>query len=531
MTADDCQYDVVVVGSGFGGSITALRLAEAGHSVLVLERGKRCWPEDFPRDLRRTDALLWRHDRRPSATGLYDVRLFSGLAVVVASGVGGGSLIYANIHIRPDHVVFEDPRWPESITRRSLDPYYDKVAGQIGLAPVPEGVHLPKRDAFWKAAAQIGAGIFDPDEAVSWPEPDDANGAVAVRTGVEETCGFLAQCEFGCPRGAKRSMDRTYLAQAERLGAAVRTGALASHVSPVRGGYAVFCRSVATGEAYTVSGRRVVLAAGTLGTNEILLRSRGQSGTLPRLSSTLGHGFSANGDFLGSIQNSATDLDPSHGPDVTSVMRFFDASPGFTMAAPTFSAPVMRVLASFGQPTGRWFRPVGGILWRALPYLLPLAFSSGLLARPAILPSPNRGDPRRMTNLFCIGRDNAGGQLRLRRRGLDVTWAYARENAELVERMEDAMAQVADAYGGTYAPLYVWNMFRRILAVHPLGGCRLSEDPSSGVVSLHGEVHGYPGLFVADGSVVPSSIGFHPAMTIAALAEQTAEAVASSFPS
>ena len=91
-------------------------------------------------------------------------------------------------------------------------------------------------------------------------------------------------------------------------------------------------------------------------------------------------------------------------------MRFFDSAPGFTMAAPTFSAPVMRVLASFGQPTGRWFRPVAGLLWHALPYLLPLAFSSGLLARPAILPAPDRGDPRRMTNLFCIGRDNAGGR-------------------------------------------------------------------------------------------------------------------------
>lgn len=267
---------------------------------------------------------------------------------------------------------------------------------------------------FWKAAAQIGQRVFDPDEAVSWPEHGDGNAAAVVK-GEEGTCGFLAQCELGCPRGAKRSMDRTYLAQAERLGVQVRTGALVSHVGPVRGGYAVFCRSVATGEAYTVSGRRVVLAAGTLGTNEILLRSYGQSGTLPRLSSTWAMGSRPTGTyFLGSIQNSATDLDPSHGPDVTSVMRFFDASPGF-MATPTFSAPVMRVLASFGQPTGKWFRPVGGTLWRALPCPLPLAFSSGLLARPAILPSPNRGDPRRMTNLFCIGRDNAGGQLRLER--------------------------------------------------------------------------------------------------------------------
>jgi cholesterol oxidase len=136
-----------------------------------------------------------------------------------------------------------------------------------------------------------------------------------------------------------------------------------------------------------------------------------------------------------------------------------------------------------------------------------------------------------MTNLFCIGRDNGGGQVSLGPRGLDITWAYDRENAALISRMESAMAQVAAAYGGTFATLATWNVFRRIISVHALGGCHLSETPATGVVSLHGEVHGYPGLFIADGSVVPASLGFHPVMTIAALAERTAEAVALSFPS
>ena len=514
------HHDVVIVGSGFGGSITALRLAEAGRSVLVLERGRRYRPEDFPRDVRDTDALLWRHALRESATGLYDVRFFSALGVVVASGVGGGSLIYANVHVRPDPVVFEDPRWPASIDRRALDPYYDRVAAEIGVAPVPERVPLPKRDAFRKAAVHVGREAFDPDEAVTWPDPSGQD---------DHACGFLAECEFGCPRGAKRSMDRTYLAAAERLGAEVATGISVRSIRPDPRGYALSCRTVGAGEPRTVTARRVVLAAGTLGTNEILLRSRDVTGALPRLSATLGHGFSANGDFLGSIQNAAADLYPSHGPDVTSIMRFFDAPPGFTLAAPTFNAPVMRVLASFGQPSGRWLRPVQGLLWHGLPYLLPLALSTGLLARPSRLPAPHRGDPRHMTNLFCIGQDNAGGRLHLGKRGLDVTWDYARENAPLIERMETSMAAVADAYGGTYAPLATWNVFRRIITFHPLGGCRLSDTPATGVVSPHGEVHGHPGLFVADGSVIPTSIGFHPVMTIAALAEHTAEAVASSF--
>src|SRR6202022_2892394 len=136
------------VGSGFGGAITACRLAERGRAVLVLERGRRYRPGELPRDVRNADALLWRYPRRRQSQGLYELGVFSGLAVVAASGVGGGSLVYANIHIRPDAVVFEDARWPASLTRRTLDPYYDKVAAKLGIAPVPPWVPLPKRDAF-----------------------------------------------------------------------------------------------------------------------------------------------------------------------------------------------------------------------------------------------------------------------------------------------------------------------------------------------------------------------------------------------
>ena len=522
------RYDAVVVGSGFGGSITALRLAQAGRSVVVLERGRRYQPGEFPRNIRDTDALFWRHERRAAATGLYDLRFFSGLGVVVASGVGGGSLIYANIHIRPDSLVFDDPRWPASLNRRTLDPYYDKVAAQIAIAPLPESLAVPKRDAFRQAAAALSRDIFDPDQAVTWPgDPTNAGHAGGGGGPAGGMCQMVAECEFGCPHGAKHSMDRTYLAEAERLGVEVRPGVVARVVRPVDGGYAVAYRDTA-GVAGSVAGRRVILAAGTLGTNEILLRSRSTAGGLPGLSPALGHGFSANGDFLGSIQGANLALSPAYGPDVTSVMRFFDSAPEFTMAAPTFNSAVMGVLASLGQPTGRWLR-LAGPLWRALPWLMPAAFASGLLSRPSPLPARHRGDPEHMTNLFCIGRDSATGRIRPTRRGIDITWAYRKDNAALIERMETAMESVAEVYGGTYAPIASWNMFRRITTVHPLGGCRVADTPAGGVVAPHGEVHGYPGLFVADGSVIPTAIGFHPVMTIAAMAEHTAESIVASF--
>lgn len=514
-------YDAVVVGSGFGGSIVALRLAQAGKSVLVLERGQRYRPDEFPRDVTDVDSLFWDYPRRPRSLGLFDLRFLSGIGVVAASGVGGGSLIYAGIHIRPDTVVFEDPRWPKSIDRAALDPYYDRVAQMLRLQPIPSEIALPKRDAFHDAAGKLGREAFDPDMAVSWTDPGQPG---------REACQLVAECEFGCRHGAKNSVDLTYLARAEALGATVQTGIQISHVSPAGSdGYSVQYEHVPNGPNGSVTGSRVVLSAGTLGTTEILLRSRDLAGTLPDLSSALGIGFSGNGDFLGSIQNSGVDLEPWRGPDVTSVIRFFDAAPEFTLAAPTFNRAVMEVIASFGQARGTWLRPLAPFLWPRLGGVLRWAFRSGLLSKPARFRGRNAGDAARMTNLFAIGRDSAGGVLKLRRNRLDVDWAYERENRPLVERAQAAMGEMAQCYGGTFAPLVTWNIFRRILTVHPLGGCRLADSPQGGVVTPEGGVHGYPGLFVADGSVVPSSIGFHPVMTISALAERIADAVVSSF--
>ncbi|MBA3767257.1 MAG: GMC family oxidoreductase, partial [Acidobacteria bacterium] len=203
MNADGKHFDAVVVGSGFGGSINALRLTQAGKSVLVLERGKRYKPGEFPRDVTDVKNLFWRYPKHPDFRGLYEMRFFSGISAVVASGVGGGSLIYANIHIRPDSSLFDDPHWPQSINRQSLDPYYDKVAAMLGIAPIPPEIKLIKRDVYREAARKTGHEVFDPDQAVSWKEP--------VGPG-REACRLTAECEFGCQYGAKNTLDLTYLA-------------------------------------------------------------------------------------------------------------------------------------------------------------------------------------------------------------------------------------------------------------------------------------------------------------------------------
>jgi cholesterol oxidase len=516
MTRGRPAFDVVVIGSGFGGSIAALRLNNARKSVLVLERGQRWRAGGFPRDIRDVNRIFWRWPTRTSSRGLFDARFFSGLGAVVASGVGGGSLIYANIHIRPDSTIFEDPRWPKRVNRVSLDPYYDRVRDMLSISPLPVSERLAKRDRFREAAEQIGRDIFDPDQAVSWSDPGESG---------RGACRFVAECEFGCQYGAKNSLDFTYLARAEADGVKVMSDTYVDQITPVKEGFSVAFRDTRTGSRGSVEARQVVLAAGTLGTNEILLRSRA-NGALPLISPQLGRGYSGNGDFLGSIMHSRFDLEPWKGTDVTSVIRFFDRAPEFTMAAPSFNRDTMLVLSALGQKNPRWLKWAQSFIWRQLPWLLPWVCQSGILNRLRARAVSDGGAASRMTNLFAIGRDNSNGTMRLRHGKLDIQWAYAAENGALIERMEQGMRSVAEAYGGRFAPLVSWLLFRRILTVHSLGGCHLSDSPHLGVVSPEGEVHSYPGLFVADGSVIPTSIGFHPCMTIAAVAERIAEGMA-----
>ena len=517
-------YEVVIIGSGFGGSINALRLAEAGRSVLVLERGRRYRPQDFPREVRDTDALLWRYPCPKRSRGLFDLRFLSGIATLTAAGVGGGSLIYASIHYRPRPEIFDDPRWPAPFDLDTLGPYYDKVAAQLGVKPVPAHLKLPKRDAFHRAAEAMGVEAFDTPQAVSWTElfgPGEGR----------QTCQLCAECEFGCRYGAKNTLDFTYLAQAQAQGAKLHTDCLVTHIAPdPTGGWQVHYEDLDGRKPGVVTGRRVIVAAGTLGTNEILLRSRDEAKTLPKLSHRLGRGYSGNGDFLGNIQNAAVRLDPWVGPDVTTVSWHHEDSPGFVMATPTFNEAVMEVLASHGQPPPNpLLGLVSPLLWRSLARLLPLGLRTGVLAKPLRRPAKGAGPSDRMVTVFAIGRDDAGGRLVLRQGQLDVLWSYARDNRALIDRQRAAMRSLARHYGGSYADFALWSNFGRTLTVHNLGGCALSSSSEEGVVGIDGQVHGHPGLYVADGSVIPTSIGSHPVMTISAVAEWIAERVAASF--
>ena len=499
-------YDAIVIGSGFGGAVAALRLAQARRSVLVLERGRRYKPGEFPRSVFSPASLLWGYPEQHERRGLYRMDFFPTVGVVSASGWGGGSLVYANIHIRAPEWVFRDPRW-RGITRGNLDPYYDRVAKMLAISPLDPSIAVTKRSIFHAVGKRIGRPVFDPDQAVAWSDPNVAG---------RKACQLCSECEMGCQFGAKNTLDFNYLAQAEALGIEVELGANVTIIEAERDAYRVHYSELDSGTVATARARRVVMAAGTLGTQRILFASRDQYLTLPKLSPTLGLGISANGDFIGTMYGgmTTTPLEPLHGPDVTSVMRFDDEAPQFTVAAPAFN---INSLAMLNRP---------GVA-RAPAFLGTTPYD--LRGSRVGDEFTNEIDPGRSTNLFAIGRDNAGGMLLWKNGDLTLDWDYARENERLLARMTIGLREIASAYGGRFEPLPTWTVGNKIVTVHPLGGCPMGRTRDEGVITPNGEVHGYPGLFVADGSAIPTSIGVHPAMTIAAMAERTAERVVKSL--
>jgi cholesterol oxidase len=527
------EFDAVVIGSGFGGGTVALRLAQAGKQVCVLERGRR-WrganlkpaPDDpestpFPQLGERHffwGRQLWRPDRQ--RLGLFELRQMRNLQGLLGAGVGGGSLIWANVVIEaPDWIFAEN--WPREITSASLQKYYRladrflRPAQVPGVPGVPDPLHgrrVLRADAL-KQAAELAGGKWSPVKiAVNFGNETQAsaNGFGRAR---QLGCNYCGLCSAGCPQNAKNTVDVSYIAEAEALGAEVRPLSAVYDIEPCQdGGYAVhFRRYTLDGrvvETSTIKGRVVVLAAGTFGSTELLLRAK-QSGKLSDLSSALGSRFSVNGNVLGGAVNrqqpdtARNRAAMNYGPAIGSMIDFGD-----------------HVVEDFANPT--WSAGiVGGTNWkRIVSFLMAWAGrkpSAELLARQA----------QDMLVYVGVGADRARGRLYLNPLGgLSLAWPGGVNNEPVVKRLHESMAGIAASLGRVYSP-NVFSTFGRAFTYHPLGGCPMGESEKDGVVSPDGEVFGYPGLYIADGSIVPTAIGRNPSYTIAALAERVAEAILS----
>lgn len=571
------DYDAVVIGSGFGGAVVACRLAQARYKVVVLERGHRWGPTRgyrdegsergdardpdvvaFPRSAK--DLWFWDHRHPEQSHGWLDFRAFPRMGVILGSGVGGGSLIYANVVIEPDAEVFAEG-WPAEITFRELERYYAKVTEMLELDRVPENQWSRRAKLMQEAADKKGWGDrFQPvDVAVRFrkdlaydssqrPDPGSSRRVRNEHGAWQGTCAHLGNCDIGCDVGAKNTLDKNYLFVAETHEAVIRPLHLVRSIEPEGGGYRVHFDRIVNGgfEAGSVSGHIVVLAAGSLGSTELLLRCKEQYRTLPNVSDFLGHRWSSNGDFLTpALHPFRRALYPGRGIAIAGSVRFVDGHPDdrdkplekrrrFLIEDGAFPYQVARsIIGAFLRRRRRGLSLGRRLLFAVARIVLAGYNALRWLTRPLARlfgPVLEALDPvNHVMPWFAQGKDAADGTLRLRDGEVHLEWPVE-DSQDTIEAIYDTHKKLARSTWGVVLPPITWTMFRSLITPHPLGGCNMGPDARTGVVDHKGAVFGYRGLYVADGAIVPEALGLNPSKTIAALAERIAEKIIEDHP-
>lgn len=550
----DTHFDTIVVGSGFGGSVTAYRLADGGQRVCLLERGKAYPPESFARRPHEMARNFW--DPSHGHHGLFNVWSFRGIEALISSGLGGGSLIYANVLLRKDErwFVHDSPidggyeNWP--ISRADLDPHYAAVEKMMHAQRFPfgqPGYESPKTMAMKEAAGKLGLEWALPPLAVTFanpgeapmpgvpiPEPEYGN----IHGRPRSTCRLAGECDFGCNSGAKNTLDHNYLSAAKYKGADIRTRCEVRRIEPRSGGgftvrYVEHHPSregrptdTSTLPQIALTADRLVLSAGTLGTPYLLLRNRS---TFSGLSKALGTRFCGNGDLLTFVikatrqedaQRVPRIVDASHGPVITSYLRVPDAVDG-------------------GTGRGYYVEDAGYPAWvdwmveaTSVPHTLTRVAQVALRRARDVVTRRHRSDlsaeigyvlgPATMSStsmpLLGMGRDVPDGVMKLRKGCLDIDWT-TKTSQEYFSRLRTTMEGIAEALGAEFKDNFLWYL-KRVITVHPLGGCPMGRHEGEGVVDQWGQAFNYPGLYIADGSVMPGPVGANPSLTIAAFADR-----------
>jgi cholesterol oxidase len=511
--------DVVVVGSGFGGAVTALRLTEAGHRVVVLEKGRRLSDEDLLRARRDPRRYLW----QPSVglRGFFWQRIFRHMAIIGGTGVGGGSIVWAGVLLEPNDDFYAAPAMRSLGVdwKAELAPYLGRAARMLGRVTSPH--HGPMDEHLRAAARAVGAeSTFGPvPSAIHFgrpgvTEPDPFFGGEGpARTG----CRLCGECLLGCPYGAKNQLTRNYLHLAERYGAEIRPEQEVHAVEPLAaGGYLVRVRHPwRRGAAAAVRARQVVLAAGVLGTVELLARCRDELGTLPRVSDQLGRHVRTNSEALTAVlQPPGEDL--SVGPTISSDFH-----------------PDDRTHVTQNRYVGGWHMrfQLGPMVDDDQPARRARRVAARLAAHPAAQARvvAARGFLERLTVLTTMQHHDSELAVELRRspvrpwrRVLRSRLTGGTRPPSFLPVANEVTRAFAASSGGRPLNLLGESVGGLSVTAHILGGAVMGVDAAHGVVDANHEVHGHPGLYVADASVIPANLGVNPSLTITALAERFA---------
>lgn len=510
------DYDVLIIGSGFGGSVAALRLVEKGYRVGVLEAGRRFDESNYPKTSWRLRSFLWAP--KLGCTGLQRIHVLKDVVVLAGAGVGGGSLVYANTLYVPPQRFFDDPQW-SGITdwAEELAPYYDQAARMLGVEDNPT---MTPSDLVMKAIADdMGVGhtfrmtpvgvYFGDGPGVEAPDPY-FGGVGPARKGCIE-CG---ECMTGCRHNAKNTLPKNYLGLAEQAGAVVHPLTTATAITPrAEGGYEI--HTTRTG-SWSNRGRRftaehVIMAAGTYNTQKLLHRMRDE-GRLSKLSSTLGRLSRTNSEsILGAVSRSK-DADYTRGVAITSSfypdenthvepVRYGKGSNSMGLLQSVLTVPQP------GEP--RW-RTWSKELWRqrkeAATLLNVRRWSERAVISLVMQPVDN--------SLTLTGKRGRLGRWRLTTKQSESNPAptYIPASADVVQRI----AEKIDGVAGSNA----FDNLDAVLTAHFVGGCAIGADADTGVVDAYHRAFGHPGLHIVDGSAITANLGVNPSLTITAQAER-----------
>lgn len=517
------QFDFIIIGSGFGGAVSAMRLAQKGYHVAILEEGREWKNADFPKTNWNLSKYLWAPWIR--CFGIQKISLIQRLLILHGSGVGGGSLVYANTLMRPEEKIFKGPQWPKTVDWiTDLWPHYELAKKMLGvvtnphLAPTDLAIQeLGKKMGVEKTFHPTEVGIYFGKPKVQVQDPY-FSGDGPSRTG----CHFCGSCMIGCPSGAKNTLDKNYLYFAKKWGAKIFSGHRAERITPVDQGYRV--DTTLLGYSFQKAGpsfyaKKVIVSSGVLGTIKLLLKCRDVHRSLPELSQRLGYDVRTNGESL---------LGASRVPQYSSKVAQPSYSNGIAIGAAIHpdentkiegvrypsGSDFMRLLAvPLASGEGTFWRPFKMVLqFLSRPFdYIKLYFSRDWASQTIILLVMQSIESKmRLT----LGRRNLKGESQ---EGVIPSYLPVGQ---------DAAQSLAEVIQGVPQNIFSEVFFKTPVTAHILGGVSMGESCDEAVIDTHHQVLGYPGLYVCDASVIPSNLAVNPSLTIVAMAER----FASQFP-
>ncbi len=513
------EYDFIIIGTGFGVSVSALRLAEKGYSVAVLEAGKRYRTEDFPKSNWNIFKYLWLPFLR--CFGILRISLLSDMLILSGAGVGGGSLGYANTLLEPPDAFFKDPQWASMGDWKStLAPFYTTAKQMLGVTPSKE--IYPADELLREVAEEMGrehtfklqeVGVFFGEPEKTVPDPY-FGGAGPDRTG----CCFCGGCMVGCRYNSKNTLDKNYLYLAEKRGVKIfpETKATLIRERP-GGGYlidTVRSTSLLSGGRRTFEAAELVLAAGVLGTLPLLLKCQNQ-GTLKRLSAQLGSRVRTNSETLMGVSAKNDDVDYSKGIAITSSIYPDDVTHVEPVRYPDGSDLMSLLSTIFIEASNPLIRP---LKWLANIICHPINFLQVLWPF---------GWARRTIILLVMQTVDNSVMVSFKRRWwwpCRRTLISKREHQRkkvpvFIPQAQMVTKALAHKTGGIPQSSINEVLLNTGITAHILGGCPMGPNDAQGVIDGQNRVYGHKGLYVIDGSMIPANLGVNPGLTITAMAE------------